>query len=109
MRKRKPKQPHSAIRRMVQKLKLQPNNILMIKKGTKLAQQDMIEEMGKMFEEHYDFHIVFVVVDEFDDLQILDEAAMLENGWINIDSVTEEVLHANNLVRWPVIRKSKDE
>jgi len=85
-----------------------PSNILMIKRDSKLAQPDMLEAMGKMFEEHYNFHIVFIVVDEFNELQVADEVAMLENGWINIDTVTDEVLHANGMVRWPVGRKKED-
>lgn len=101
MRKRKPKQPQSAIRRMIQRMKLFPNDVVLIKRGTKLSEQDMVDKLGELFEEYYDFRIVFVVVDDFSDVKVADPATMEKFGWVNLENVSEETMLKNGWVKWP--------
>lgn len=82
MRKRKPTSPHNAPAKMIRKLHLSDGDIVLIKRDSHLATKDMLEALGDEFEKNYKFRVLFVVVDDFDDISKADDDILRKAGWI---------------------------
>lgn len=84
MRKRQEKtSPHNQMGKIIRKLNISPGDVLLIKQDSELATKENLNRLGELFTEHYKgFNVVFVVVENFDDLQKADEETMNKFGWI---------------------------
>ena len=76
---------------VIQKLNLENGNVILVKRGTKLAEQGHLNQLGNTIGEMgFTQQIILIVLDDFSDLSILNEAEMNKLGWQRIPQPTEE-------------------
>lgn len=70
----------------VRKMRLSPNTILLVKKGTEIANHLVIENLGKAIEEAKISGVIILVVDDVNgDIAALDKSVLNKNGWYRSD------------------------
>jgi hypothetical protein len=80
------------IGKIVKSMRIDGNCIIAIKAGSKLASQEMIDNMVYEIEKlPQDFSVLFCVVEELDDIKLLDEDGMAQFGWFKIDALKKKL------------------
>ena len=75
---------------IVHKLKLEDANVLLVKRGTSLANMNNLHQLSNTIGSMgFTQQILLVVVDDFSDLSILNEAEMNKLGWQRIPESAE--------------------
>lgn len=75
----------------MRKMKLSDNCVMMIKSGTDLARMDNLKELENAIALAGIANVVFVIVDDFTDLKVLDKETMSNAGWYYIDSIRKKL------------------
>ena len=78
------------LNKIIRKLELKDNSIVLVKAGTALAKIDNINELVKAGGRLDVKDILIVVVDDFDDLTVLDEQQMHKHGWWHVRGLKEK-------------------
>ena len=78
--------------KLMRKMRIRSKDIVLIKSGSDLANQDVIREFEKACKETGITDIIFVVVDDFDDLSSIDAGIMSRHGWFHV-STLGKMLH----------------
>ena len=78
---------------IVHKLKLEDANVLLVKRGSSLANMNNLHQLSNTIGSMgFTQQILLVVVDDFSDLSILNEAEMNKLGWQRISETQEPPL-----------------
>ena len=78
---------------IVHKLKLEDANVLLVKRGSSLANMNNLHQLSNTIGSMgFTQQILLVVVDDFSDLSILNEAEMNKLGWQRIPETQEPPL-----------------
>jgi len=78
--------PRTLIRQAIQKLTIIDGDVLLIKKGSELAEQKNFDYLAKHMARTGKENCVLIRVADFDDVTTLDEDAMNELGWYKKDA-----------------------
>jgi hypothetical protein len=79
------------LNKIVRKLRVTNNSVLMVRESSALATKDTISDMAKMFEQIGLKNVVVVVVDEFNHLETVSETEMNKLGWFKIEALRKIV------------------
>ena len=79
--------------KIIRKLRLHNNDVILLKKGTVLATKDNMNALAQAIGESELSGIIVVVVDDFTDLSVLNEANMQEHGWFKFDSASAAIMN----------------
>ncbi|OHB71826.1 MAG: hypothetical protein A2W23_06015 [Planctomycetes bacterium RBG_16_43_13] len=69
------------INKFVGKLHLRDGDVLALKYGTNIAQKDFIDKLTNAIVTAGHLNVIIIVVDSFDDLNVLDQETMNKMGW----------------------------
>lgn len=69
------------LNKIIRKINLSDNNIVLIKYGTALAKIDNLKRFTYAIEEAGFNNVIVAVADDLDDLSVLDESKMNKAGW----------------------------
>jgi hypothetical protein len=75
------------------KVHLHSGDVILLKKGSNLANEQDIDRMIKAGEEMGLDKVLIVVVDDFDDVKHLNENSMAEYGWFRIETI-RKLIHS---------------
>jgi hypothetical protein len=67
--------------KMVQKLRLSSDSLILLKEGTEIAQPEAINNLVGNIEKTDLSNVILMVVADFDDIRVMDERQMNEHGW----------------------------
>ena len=78
--------------KLVRKMRIRPKDIVLIKSKSGLDNEKVIREFGEVCKNAGITDIIFVVVDDFDDLSAIDAGLMSKKGWFHV-STLGKMLH----------------
>ena len=85
----KPSVPMHQIGKIIRRLRFNEGDILLIRKGSELAKQDVLASMSKAIGQVIKKTALLMVVDDFNDLTTISEEEMNKSGWYKIETVYE--------------------
>lgn len=92
--------------KIVRKMHLSDNCVLVIKSGTELAKMQSLEELQQILAQTELKNIIVVVADDFDDLAVLQEVEMNKRGWYHMRTL-RRVIHMERIE--PTPQEAEDE
>lgn len=87
--------------KMAHKLRLCSDSIILLKRGTEIAQKDTIDSLVDSIQHTNLSNIILIVVEDFDDIRIMDEKQMNVRGWFRLETL-------QNMVHLPVTVKEEE-
>lgn len=73
--------------KMAHKLRLCSDSIILLKRGTEIAQKDVIDSLVDSIQKTNLSNIILIVVEDFDDIRIMDEKQMNVRGWFKLETL----------------------
>ena len=88
--------------KMIHKLSLSSDSLILLKEGTELAQPDAINNLVSNIEKTDLSNIILMVVKDFDDIRLMGERQMNEHGWFRAPALRK-------LIHVPVVEPNGDD
>lgn len=86
------------LRNFVRKLRLRDGDVVLIRSESPLSRIDALNTLDDAVRSANIHDVIFIVVDDFDAVETIDEAKMMELGWVRTKRI-DKLLGVNKVVQ----------